>query len=77
MASIGSGFELTLLGKGGEDLAMIELRNFQTEYYPDSGTSVDAPKIGDALGQLVAEGLGAILRGQEFNPPSKPGMSGL
>jgi hypothetical protein len=77
--SIGSGFELTLVDRAGEEVAAIELKNFETEYYIAAGTKDDgdATKMGESLGKLVAQGFVAAVKGQPFNPPSRPGMSGL
>lgn len=78
VASIGSGFELTLIDRAGEDIASIHLKDFETEYFAETGPgAADASKLGDSLGKLVAKGFVATVRGETFAPPSKPGMTGL
>ena len=76
--SVGAGFELTLVDRAGEELASIQLKNFETEYLPESAKdTVDAGKLGAAVAKLIAQGFVAVVNGGEFTPPSKPGLSGL
>ena len=78
LPSIGSGFEMTLVNRAGEEVAVVKLKDFETDYFPDAGKDkADAEKIGSALGKLVSQGFVTVAKGGEFNPPSRPGMSGL
>ena len=77
--SIGSGFVATLVDSSGAELALIELKNFETEYFASEtpNNMVGAGKLGTALSKLMAQGIVTTLNGGTFNPPSKPGLSGL
>jgi len=77
--SIGDGFHMTLVDRAGDTIAFIDLRNFETEYSVAAGTKDDGDvtKMGTSLGSLMATGFVAAIQGREFNPPSRPGMSGL
>jgi hypothetical protein len=79
VASVGDGVQLHLVDRTGERIAFVHLRDFETEYTvaPGSKDSADATKIGESLGKLIASGFVAIVKGGEFNPPSRPGLSGI
>lgn len=79
VASVGSGVQLHLVDRSGEEIAYIELRDFETEYnlVPGTKDTADATKIGQSLGHLIGVGFAATVQGRKFEPPSRPGMSGL
>jgi hypothetical protein len=79
VASVGSGVQLHLVDRSGEEIAYVELRDFETEYnlVPGTTDTADATKIGQSLGHLIGVGVAATVQGRKFEPPSRPGISGL
>ncbi len=80
VASVGDGFQTTLVNRLGEETASIQLRDFETAYSPEIASAnnfVDVKPMGESLGKLVAEGFVANVQSREWNPPSRPGLSGL